>query len=62
MALIHHPPTIINAYLASKINPAFELDTQDLELKDEDGNIVDIVPGTTGTTYFFPTLPTDIEN
>lgn len=40
-ALIHHPPTIINKYLAAKINPGF--DSQ-------------------GTTYFFPTLPTDIEN
>ena len=40
-ALIHHPPTIINKYLAAKI---------DLE---------DFGPG---TTYFFPTLPTDIEN
>ena len=40
-AVIHHPPTIINKYLASKINPGFDA---------------------TGTTYFFPTLPTDIEN
>jgi len=62
MALIHHPPSIINAYLASKINPRFELDTQDLVLKDEDGNEVGLIPGTIGTTYFFPTLPTDIEN
>lgn len=45
MALIHHPPTIINAYLASKINPMFELDTAE----------------TVGTTYFFPTLPTEID-
>ncbi len=62
MALIHHPPTIINKYLASKINPSFELDTQDLVLRDENGNIVSVTPGTIGTTYFFPTLPTDIEN
>ncbi len=41
MALIHHPPTIINKYLQSKIDPSFS------------GQ---------GTTYFFPTLPTDIEN
>lgn len=41
MALIHHPPTIINKYLQSKIDPGFS------------GQ---------GTTYFFPTLPTDIEN
>ena len=46
MALIHHPPTIINAYLASKISPNFDPDTQ----------------ASVGTTYFFPTLPTDIEN
>ena len=61
MALIHHPPTIINKYLASKINPAFELDTQDLILKDENGNPIGVVPGTIGTTYFFPTLPTEID-
>ena len=60
MALIHHPPTIINKYLASKINPAFELDTQDLILKDDEGNPI-VVPGTIGTTYFFPTLPTEID-
>jgi hypothetical protein len=41
MALIHHPPTIINAYLSAKIDPGFNAQ---------------------GTTYFFPTLPTDIEN
>lgn len=40
-AVIHHPPTIINKYLTSKIDPGFD---------------------STGTTYFFPTLPTDIEN
>ena len=40
-AVIHHPPTIINAYLAAKIDPGFNAE---------------------GTTYFFPTLPTDIEN
>jgi hypothetical protein len=48
MAVIHHPPTIINAYLASKINPQiadFSPDT----------------PTTFGTTYFFPTLPTEID-
>jgi hypothetical protein len=39
-AVIHHPPTIINAYLAAKINPAFN---------------------SQGTTYFFPTLPTEID-
>ena len=41
MANIHHPPTIINKYLAAKIDPGFNAQ---------------------GTTYFFPTLPTDIEN
>jgi hypothetical protein len=41
MANIHHPPTIINKYLAAKIDPGFN---------------------SQGTTYFFPTLPTDIEN
>ena len=49
MAVIHHPPTIINAYLAAKIDPAiadFSPDT----------------PSTTGTTYFFPTLPTEIDS
>jgi len=40
MALIHHPPTIINAYLAAKIDPGFN---------------------SQGTTYFFPTLPTEID-
>jgi hypothetical protein len=40
-AVIHHPPTIINAYLAEKIGPGFE---------------------TSGTTYFFPTLPTQIDD
>lgn len=66
MALIHHPPTIINAYLASKINPSFELDNQTAlipQLLDEDGNIVNPEFGTStvGTTYFFPTLPTEID-
>ena len=45
MAEIHHPPTIINAYLASKISPNFDPDTNQ----------------TFGTTYFFPTLPTEID-
>jgi hypothetical protein len=40
-AVIHHPPTIINAYLAAKIDPAFNAQ---------------------GTTYFFPTLPTEIDS
>lgn len=39
-AVIHHPPTIINKYLAAKIDPVF---------------------GGQGTTYFFPTLPTEID-
>jgi len=56
-AVIHHPPTIINAYLASKINPDFELDMESLTLSDPP------VQGsrTVGTTYFFPTLPTEID-
>jgi hypothetical protein len=41
VAAIHHPPTIINAYLAAKIGPSF---------------------GSSGTTYFFPTLPTQIDD
>jgi hypothetical protein len=41
MATIHHPPTIINAYLAAKIGEGFAPDK---------------------TTYFFPTLPTEIES
>ena len=40
-AAIHHPPTIINAYLADKIGPSF---------------------GSSGVTYFFPTLPTQIDS
>ena len=40
-AAIHHPPTIINAYLADKIGPRF---------------------GSSGVTYFFPTLPTQIDS
>lgn len=40
MALIHHPPTIINKYLAANIDPGFDVQ---------------------GTTYFFPTLPTQID-
>jgi hypothetical protein len=54
-AIIHHPPTIINAYLASKIDPNFALDDESIGL----GN----TPGlrATGTTYFFPTLPTEID-
>ena len=57
-AIIHHPPTIINKYLASKIDPNFELDMDSLTLSDPplQGTM------TVGTTYFFPTLPTDIEN
>jgi hypothetical protein len=39
-AVIHHPPTIINKYLAAKLDPNF---------------------GGEGTTYFFPTLPTEID-
>ena len=56
-AIIHHPPTIINAYLASKINPDFELDMESLTLSDPP------VSGSRsiGTTYFFPTLPTEID-
>jgi hypothetical protein len=50
MANIHHPPSIINAYLAANIDPGFNLD-------DSIGGSEPI-----GTTYFFPTLPTDIEN
>jgi hypothetical protein len=48
-AVIHHPPTIINAYLAAKINPGFNPD--------------DSIGGSEliGTTYFFPTLPTQID-
>lgn len=48
-AVIHHPPTIINAYLAAKINPGFNPD-------DSIGG-----PEPVGTTYFFPTLPTQID-
>jgi hypothetical protein len=48
-AVIHHPPTIINAYLASKIDPNFLNDDSILG------------PRTTGITYFFPTLPTEID-
>jgi hypothetical protein len=40
-AVIHHPPTIINKYLAANL---------------------DLESFGPGTTYFFPTLPTDIEN
>jgi hypothetical protein len=40
-ALIHHPPSIINKYLAAKIDERF---------------------GTGEATYFFPTLPTDIDS
>lgn len=39
-AIIHHPPTIINKYLAEHIDPGFDA---------------------SGTTYFFPTLPTQID-
>lgn len=39
-ALIHHPPSIINKYLGSKVDERFN----------------------SGTTYFFPTLPTDIDS
>jgi len=48
-AVIHHPPTIINAYLAAKIDPGFNPD--------------DSIGGSEliGTTYFFPTLPTQID-
>jgi len=56
-AIIHHPPTIINKYLASKIDPNFELDMDSLTLSDPP------LQGTrtVGTTYFFPTLPTQID-
>jgi hypothetical protein len=57
-AVIHHPPTIINKYLASKINPNFELDMDSLTLSDPPSQ----GSAPVGTTYFFPTLPTDIEN
>jgi len=39
-ATIHHPPSIINKYLGSKVDERFD----------------------SGTTYFFPTLPTDIDS
>jgi len=55
-AIIHHPPTIINAYLASNIDPNFDLDDQSVSVMGVPGN------RSTGITYFFPTLPTDIEN
>lgn len=41
LSLIHHPPSIINAYLGSKVDERFNNNQ---------------------TTYFFPTLPTDIES
>lgn len=40
MALIHHPPTIVNKYLGSQLN----------------------LEGFDGATYFFPTLPTQIDS
>jgi hypothetical protein len=40
-AKVHHPPSIINKYLAAKVDERF---------------------GTGQTTYFFPTLPTDLES
>ena len=49
MALIHHPPTIINKYLAAKIDVGFDVDNSI-------GGSQQI-----GTTYFFPTLPTQID-
>lgn len=39
-ATIHHPPSIINKYLGSKVDERFD----------------------SGNTYFFPTLPTDIDS
>ena len=54
-AVIHHPPTIINAYLASKIDPNFALDDESIGLGTTTGLRA------TGTTYFFPTLPTEID-
>ena len=56
-AIIHHPPTIINKYLASKIDPNFELDMDSLTLSDPPSQGT----RTLGTTYFFPTLPTEID-
>jgi hypothetical protein len=56
-AIIHHPPTIINKYLASKIDPNFELDMESLTLSDPPSQGTRAV----GTTYFFPTLPTEID-
>lgn len=48
-APIHHPPTIINAYLAAKLNSGFN----------KDNSIGG--PQLIGTSYFFPTLPTEID-
>ena len=56
-AVIHHPPTIINKYLASKIDPNFELDMDNITLSDSPSQGTRAV----GTTYFFPTLPTEID-
>ena len=47
-ATIHHPPSIINKYLAAKVDERFALD--------------DTFGGqqAQGTTFFFPTLPTEL--
>jgi hypothetical protein len=59
MTTINHPPTIINAYLASKLDPLLKKDTEVNGSQNLTFN-QDTLP-TFGTTYFFPTLPTQID-
>jgi hypothetical protein len=51
MAVIHHPPTLINGYLADKLNTLFLSNYQSGE-----------VPSPANMSVpFFPTMPTDID-
>jgi hypothetical protein len=58
MAAIHHPPTIINAYLAAKVDPRFSADINTTSVTQNTGAMF---PDTPANVFkFLPTAPTDI--
>jgi hypothetical protein len=59
MANIYHPPSLINAYLAAKINPNFGL-TRTVVVDNPATPENEASITYTGTIRFFPTSPTDI--
>jgi hypothetical protein len=59
MANIHHPPSLINAYLAAKVDPRFSPTTS--TNGQYTNNTAPMFPDTAANVFkFFPTAPTDI--